>query len=261
MTEVRALFALIVGLGAAFAAATGSVSAQETHFAPAFASNSTATSFVRVYNAAATAGSFTVALRTENSSNVIATWTGEIAPHATAAVKMSDIEARGQVTPPADGRTYSVAVSATIEGFAQHVVFKNADRSWMNFSTCGGASGDTKTLINVHDQSQVSASVIVLHNTGAANAAATISIIDAGTGATIGVWTSPTIAAGATAAPIAASQIIAEARLPDGQRPYVTFILNEAFTGYAQHLVSAVGTANVSDMTAKCALSTPSAGA
>ncbi len=258
MTETKSIAAIVFATLAFIASTTH---AQQTSFAPAFSSSSAATSFVRLHNASATAGSFTVTLRVEGSSTIAASWSGTIAPHATTAVKLSDIETLNRITAPTNGRTYSVNITSTVEGLAQHVVFKNADRSWMNFSTCGGISSDSKTIMNVHDISQVSASLIVLHNTGPSSATATISIVNADTGETLGTWTSPIIAAGSVASPINASQIIAEARLPTAQRPYVTFILNDAFTGYAQHLVTTVGTTSTADMSAKCAINAMNAGA
>jgi hypothetical protein len=255
MTEVRSIAAAAI---AAFTVSTAQ--AQQTNFAPAFSSNSTAISMVRLYNASAAAGRFTVALRSEGSSTVLASWTSTIAPHASTSVKLSDIETLNHLTPPANGRTYSLSVTSTVEGYAQHVVFQNAERAWMNFSSCGGTSSDTKTILNVHDTSQVSASVIVLHNTGTVATSAIISIVNTDTGETLGTWTSPTLPGSSVASPINASQIISEARLPAGQRPYVTFILNDAFTGYAQHLVTSVGTTSTADMTAKCALTASNAG-
>ncbi|MDX2144162.1 MAG: hypothetical protein SFV19_12465 [Rhodospirillaceae bacterium] len=258
-TSVSTLIAALALLSAG--ATAQQTNPQVVHFASVFPSSTGASSFMRLYNASTSAGTFTVTLRQTGSSDVLATWTGSVAPRASTHVRMAEVDVQQQLPSAANGTPYTAVVTSNVPGFAQQVVYKNAESAWANVSACGSATAtDTRVIPNVHDRALATASSIVFHNTGSAAAAVRLTILDAANGQVLGTWTSPSFPASTFTEEFSAGRIIAEAGIPASERRgYVTFIIDDAFTGHARHLVTRVGSATQTDMTAKCALAVAAA--
>ncbi|MSO96665.1 MAG: hypothetical protein EXR11_00385 [Rhodospirillaceae bacterium] len=242
----------------AFLLVTTAASAQaSTYLTPVFPSGAAKASFVRLHNPTAAAGSATIALRRAGSSTVLGTWTTNVPAGASVQTALRDIEAAARVTPAAANDTYSLAVTSTFNGFAQHVVWNTSGGSLTNVSNCGPAlSMDGANLASVHTGLIANyPSSIILYNTGTAARAAILTIRDSRNGQTLGTWTSPSMSAGASSREFTAVEILAAARIDTSNGVYhVNIALDGAFTGFAQHIVANINAGSTTDMSAKCNL-------
>ena len=155
-----------------------------------------------------------------------------------------------------DGNTFSLYVLSTFNGFVQHAVWNQVGGSLTNISSCGlDLAEDTRYLNSVHTTAiNGYPSTIVLRNTGARSATADINVFAAASGAFLGTWTSEPVLSGAVA------MIEADAIATDlGYRPlrteyHINMELDEAFPGYALHVVNNEAGGLLTDMSAKCNL-------
>ena len=242
----------------AFLLVTTAASAQaSTYLTPVFPSTTVKVSFVRLHNPTTTAGSATITLRRSGAATVLGTWTTSVPAGASVQTALRDIEAGARVTPAAASDTYSLALTSTFNGFAQHVVWNTNSGALTNVSNCGPAlSMDGANLANVHTGLIANyPSTIILYNTGTAARAATLTIRDSRNGQTLGTWASPSIGAGASSREFTAAEILAAARIDTSNGIYhVNIALDGAFAGFAQHNVANISAGSTADMSAKCNL-------
>lgn len=211
-------------------------------------------SFLRFTNTAA--GTVAVTLRDEASGQTLGQWTSPSIPAGSEqqyGIATLENEAGVSVKPG----YYAITVQANITGTFQHVLYRPADGTLTNLSTCSaGITADPALLSAVHSSLLAVgyASAVVITNTGGAAAAPRLGIYDARDGSKVGVATFASIAPGAQLN-LSVQAIEAAAVLtPTGGLLHYVIRLENGYTGYLQHLLTNVKSGVVTDMTTACAL-------
>lgn len=213
-------------------------------------------SFLRFYNAGATAGTVTVTLNDETSGAALGAWTSPSIPAATErqfaiGTLETGMTKDGRVTKP---QYYGLTVKPGITGTFQHVL-RAAEGTLTNLSTCAkGVTASPTKLSGVHSSLLPAApSTVVVHNTGATAAAVTLAVYDARDGSPRGTYTTREISSGGQAM-ISIADIEAAVGAPTAGLYHYIIEAEAPFTGFVQHLVVNSETGVVTDMTATCAL-------
>ena len=216
-------------------------------------------SFLRFYNSGSTAGTVDVTLADFDSGEALGTWTSSSIP-AAAEVQffIQDIEngADQTFTVPS---FYSVSIRPTFAGYFQHVLWKPADGTLTNLSTCDTrTTSDVTTAVGVHSSLLQNGypSSIVVHNTGTSTTNVMLGIYDARNGNKISNYNAGFIPANGQAIVDVADM---EAGVfppinPSGTMFHFVIKAEGSFTGYVQHLVNNQSAGVVTDMTAVCTL-------
>ncbi len=221
-------------------------------------------SFLRLYNNSASVGTVSVTLRDAATGTALGTWTSPpIPPQASPQISLETIEANtvptGGIPVTANSRSYyNFEVNSSFMGTMQHVLWARGAGVFANLSSCASGQSSAASLApNVHASSLTGyASRIRMVNTGAIADRAVLTFADSNTGATLGQWTSPSIAPGA-ALEVTAAQLESEV---DALRQAVGGSLlqyNVRLTnlaGYLQHVVLNTAIGALVDMTSKCDL-------
>ena len=214
-------------------------------------------SFLRLLNTGTTPGTARVTLTRSETAAVLGRWVSPtIAPGAAPQFPISEIET--MLTPGINKpQYYSALVEAQFDGLLQHVLFRPADGTLTNLSSCNASVGANATrLTNVHTSILDNGypSSVAIANTGSTAAAATLAIFNAATGARLGTYTSPSIPSGGQVV-ITVSSIETQAGLTpgSGQFHYVVSI-EGSFRGFLQHLVNNQRAGVITDMTTSCEL-------
>ncbi|MCB2106293.1 MAG: hypothetical protein KDE14_01275 [Rhodobacteraceae bacterium] len=214
-------------------------------------------SFLRFQNTNATAGTATVQLRSTTNGSLYGTWTSpSIAAHSEQQFSLEDIENQiaSGATKPSE---YSVAARANFTGFFQHVLYRPSDGTLTNSSTCSaGVTADRKSLMGVHSTLLQTGfpSTVVLTNTLSAASSARIGVYDARTGEKLGTYTSPAVPANGQLFVSVATIEADIGTTPTSNRYHYVLEVENAFTGFLQHLVNNVQAGVVTDMTTACYL-------
>jgi hypothetical protein len=222
----------------------------------------TSQSFLRFYNTGAAAGTVKVSLVNDTNGTTLGEWTSAAIPAgASQQVQINDIEKA--ITPafikPA---MYSLVAQPQIQGFIQHVLFRPADGTLTNLSTCNaGVTANATQLINVHSTllDYGFASSVIVANTSAAANAVTLGVYNSTTGAKLGTYTTPAIP-GRGQLSLAMPTIEAGANIDPGPATSPTAMyhynikVESAFTGFLQHLVNNKTVGVITDMTTVCRL-------
>ena len=216
----------------------------------------TSQSFLRFYNPGSSAGTVTVTLSDYSTGAPLGQWTSPSIPAgASPQFPITTLEtgASPSFTPPA---YYSLAIQSSFAGSFQHVLWRQADGSLTNLSTCDSlpTSAGT-TLMNVHSSLLASGypSQVVVFNTGTVAANATIGIYDAATGSRLGSYSAQAVPANGQALSTMVSMENASGVSPNGRTQYILKIEN-AFTGFLQHLMNNRQSGVTTDMTGVCPL-------
>lgn len=211
-------------------------------------------SFLRFYNAFTYPATARISLYDPGTGRLVGDWTTPVvAPNTELQVAVGTIEdAIGQ--PKRD--TYVFSVSPDFGGYFQHVLWRTADGTLTNLSTCTHATdNDPFTLIGVHSSLIGSGgypSSVVVNNTGAVIAPVTLGIYDARDGAKLGSYITAPIPAGAQAMlDVATMETAAHVTPGTGQYHYI-IKAEGAFTGFLQHLVNNQRSGVITDMTTVC---------
>ena len=236
------------------------VRAQQTSsliLAPVYTSavSSTQGSFLRVSNSSTTNGDVTATIRASGSSTILGSWTSSIPAGTSQQFDIAAIEEATGIDPGVVA-SYALEITADFSGFAQHVVWNALGGSLTNISSCAAEAEDSGArLINVHTaQLPNYPSQIVVVNTGTAEDVASFDVVSSLTGEVIATNFSQSVPHASswsfTVADFASSVgFVAE----DGEY-HIDFVLNDGFTGFAQHLVDNVQGGVITDMTPKCVL-------
>lgn len=225
-----------------------------------------AQSTLRFYNGGETAGTVRLQLYGNTDDQALGAWVSPEIPAG--GVREFDIatierEATPHRTdayiPPALSKQnfYGLRIEAPFEGLFQNML-QTPGGAYTNGSACyEGVGTDQKVAIGVTASVRAAergASTVVVSNTGAAPAAAVLTVIDARTGEVVGAFTTATIPANALIK-LDAGAIEAAARIPaDPARTHYVIKADQGFTGFLQHLVTSSAQGVVSDMTAACLL-------
>jgi len=227
---------------------------------PIFSTVQTASkSFLRFYNSGTTAGTVTVTMRDFTSGSVLGAWTSpSIAAGAAPQFPIDTVESAipaGTAKPA----YYAITIRPGISGFFQHVLFRPADGTLTNLSTCEASStANSRALTNVHttilDNGYPSSIAIV--NTGANDSQAVLGIYDARDGTRLGTYNSVSISDDAQAV-VTVAAIQAQAGIvPNGQQFHYVIRIENDFTGFLQHLVNNQQAGVITDMTTACTFGT-----
>lgn len=217
----------------------------------------TSQSFLRFYNSGTTAGAVTVTLADPVSGATLARWTSLSVPVGTAPqVSISQIEAAATssfIKPS----YYSATIVPEFVGTFQHALWRTADGTLTNLSTCSsGVTAPPKRLTNVHSSLIGDAgypSSVVIYNTGTTAASAELSVYNSTNATLLGTFISGSIQpTGQIVVPIV--QIEESARIfPSVSAiPHYVIGVQSQFTGYLQHLVFNQRAGVTSDMTTVC---------
>ena len=250
---------LTVAVCVGFAALSAPAVAAPLQVGAIFSTTQTASqSFLRFHNTGATAGTVTVTLQDYASGETFGQWTSpSIAAGAEQQFPISTVESGiGKVfTKPS---YYTISVQAGFSGYFQHVLWRSADGTLTNLSTCAtGVTANRSQLSGVHSSLLAVdyPSSVVVSNTGTAAQAVTLGVFDARDGKRLGTYTTASIAAGGEAVtPISA--IEAAAGTPTAGMFHYVIKAEGVFTGYLQHLLNNTRAGVTTDMTTACALDT-----
>ena len=226
-----------------------------------------AQSTLRFYNSGTTSGTVKVTLFGNYEDQPLGAWVSpEIPPGAVREFAIATIE--GEATPHrfdafvpralAKQNFYGIAMETGMDGLFQNVLSRNSGGAYTNASTCfEGVATDQKTLISVSAsvrEAEGYASTVVVANTGATSSTATLTVVDARDGTTLGSFQTDAIP-GNGLIRLDARAIESAAGIPaDAARQQYVIKADESFPGFLQHLLNNRDQGVVSDMTAACLL-------
>jgi hypothetical protein len=219
-----------------------------------------AQSYVRFSNTGTSADTVKVTLTAGTTGQALGTWTSPSIPAGSSAqVSIATIEsviAPGVAKP----QFYTLAVQTLMRGNVQHVLWRPADGTLTNLSTCDStATINRLQVVNVHSSLLQTAypSTVVVTNTSEIPSAVQLGIFDSTSGARLGTFTTapipgnaqlsvaiPVLEAGATIAPQQISPPVYHYNIQ----------AEGAFSGYLQHLVNNMQAGVTTDMTTVCPL-------
>ncbi|MBL8644038.1 MAG: hypothetical protein JNK21_08885 [Rhodospirillaceae bacterium] len=223
---------------------------------PIFSSSpGTSQSFLRFYNTGTTAGTVNVSLSNPSSGTVMGDWTSPtIQPGASAQYQITTPETTVTGTKP---QFYSASLQAQMSGYFQHVLYRPADGTLTNLSTCeAGVTNEPGQLINVHSTLLDFGfpSSIVVTNGGSTAATAALGIYDALNGVKLGTYTTGVVQVGGQlVVPVATIQS-ALGITPNQSQFHYVIRMEGSFSGFLQHLVDNKSRGVITDMTTMCTL-------
>lgn len=217
----------------------------------------TTQSFLRFFNAGTTPGTVKVKLADAATGQNLTTWNSPTIPAgASIQYPVAAMEA-GIAATVAKPQLYGVAIETVMPGTTQHVIWSPAAGSLTNLSTCSSGATINRTQVNNVHSSLLQAdypSSIVVTNTATAAAPVQLGVFDATSGARLGTYATPPVAANGQLS-IAVSTIEAGARITPAAGAYHYIVKAEApFTGYLQHLVESKLAGVTSDLSTVCPL-------
>ena len=189
---------------------------------------------------------------------LVASWTSpSIAAGAEQQYAIKDIEREvGIANPP---NYYSLSVQSGITGYFQHVLYRPADGTLTNLSTCmETTTSDTTKIAGVHSSLVGDLgfpSSIAVNNTGAATATVTLGIYDARNGSKLGSYTTDAIPSGGLVVVTVATMETSARIARDSALGHYVVKAESTFTGFIQHLVYNQKVGVTTDMTTACSLS------
>lgn len=213
-------------------------------------------SFLRFYNAGASAGPVNVTLYDMATGSNLGQWTSPtVAPGAELQTEIGTLEQALNISPRP---YYEFKIDTGIDGYFQHVLWRSADGTLTNLSTCmEGTGADPFILFGVHSSplaAQGYQSVVNIISTGSAPQTVTLGIYDARDGRKLGIFTPGAIAGGGQRL-IDLSEVEQAAKLtPGASTPHYVIKAEAPFTGFLQHMVNNLSSGVMVDMTAQCAM-------
>lgn len=224
-------------------------------------------SYIRALNTGKTTGTVFAQIFDGASGSVIGPWLSDPIPAgAERQFSIADIEASlpSNLVKP-DFYTLTIAgegeggtgLGAPMTGYLQHVLYRPADGTLTNLSTCrSNVTTEPSRISGVHSSVLAAGfpSSVVVNNTGTAEQVATLGIYDARNGTKLGNVTTPPIApSGFHIQGVAAIEAALNFK-PDPFLYHYVVAVEGPFTGFLQHLVNNVGAGVITDMTTQCAL-------
>jgi hypothetical protein len=215
-----------------------------------------AQSFLRFANTGSVASSVNVVLADAGSGQTLGTWTSpSIAAGAALQVPITTVETA--LTPgTARPQFFAAAVQSDMTGYIQHVLYRPADGTLTNLSTCdAGVTANASQVANVHSTILDFGfpSSIAVTNTGTGSGMATLGIYDSANGARLGTYTTPSIPANAQTIISVATIQSAAGITPTSTMYHYTVKIENSFSGLLQHLVNNLRNGVITDMTTVCA--------
>ena len=221
----------------------------------------TSQSFLRFHNSSVSAGTVTVTLQDYVTGQSLGQWQSpSIAAGAEVQYHISIVEngTGGSFIRPS---YYTIVVEPLFSGSFQHVLWKPADGTLTNLSTCAsGVSANISRLIGVHSSLLDAGypSTVVVINVGVTAATVNLGIYDARDGTQLGTYTTASIPAGGEML-LSISTIEAGIGItPDATMYHYNIQIEGAFNGFMQHLVNNTQVGVITDMSAFCTLTASS---
>lgn len=217
-----------------------------------------AQSFMRFHNKGTTAGTVTAVLNNAATGQPLGTWTSPSIPAgAEQQFSIATLETALPSGTPVPAY-FTVLVQPSMTGTLQHVLYRPADGTLTNLSTCAlGSGADPRVVAAVHSSRLGAggfASTVVVANTGDASGRASLGLYDARNGNKLGTYETASIAAGGKAV-IEVSTIETGLNLvPSAEQFHYIVKLEGSFAGFLQHLVNNVRANVITDMTTMCTL-------
>ena len=213
-------------------------------------------SFLRVHNTGTEAGTATITLLTEQG-DTWGQWTSpSVAPDAELQFAVTNIES-DVASASSKPAYYSVGIRTSFQGYTQHVLYRPADGTLTNLSTCSaGVTADRAVLSGVHS-SLIAAgfpSTIVINNTGSVATTVSLGIYDAATGNKRGTYVSPSISANGQAVVAVTTMEADIGMMPTANMYHYVVKAESQFDGFLQHLVNNIQVGVITDMTTACAI-------
>lgn len=252
-----AFLALILGAWCVNTASAQNA-ATTAYLSPVYPSSSPSAigSYLRVTNATSSDGIVQAVFRNNGSTQELGTWSGEVPAGASIQFDIGTMETEAGVSPAGPTTTYSLAFTANFDGFVQHAVWNAVGASLTNLTSCaGGVSSTNQHLGNVHTN-RISGypSTIIVQNTGTSADTASFDVFDSVTGLVIANNYSQSVPAGSTWT-FTANDFAADVGFSPGEsQSHISFVLDDGFTVFAQHIMTNEGAGVISNMTSRCAL-------
>jgi len=219
---------------------------------------SSSQSFLRFFNTGTTAGSVTVSVNHGTSGELLGLWdSGSLPADSERQFAISTIETVLGISANKPSY-YALSMHSEISGYFQHVLFRPADGTLTNLSTCAaGVTADPAKLSGVHSSTVGDLgypSIIAVSNTGSAAAPVSLGIYDAFTGTKLGTYPTASIPANGQAV-LTIGAIEAGALItPSPSIGHYVIKAEGSFNGFLQHLVNNQKAGVTTDMTTACAL-------
>ena len=227
------------------------------HVAAVFStSQNTTQSYLRLYNSGTVGGTAKLTISDYTTGLAIASYTTPvIAPNTAPQIGMATLEAAATTT-FTKPTYYTVTVEPQFTGSVAHVLYRPADGTLTNLSTCDRATtAGLQQVANVHTKfvgNNLFPSSIVVYNGALTATPVTLTVYDATTGNSLGTYTTASIPAnGQVVVPV--STIEPNLNIPSGLLHYSVKVTS-ALTGYIQHLVNNTQPGVITDMSTVCAL-------
>lgn len=232
----------------------------ELHVATVFSSAQTESqSFLRFWNTGAATGTAAVTVRDSASGETLGTWTSPSIP-AGAEVQYSIGQIESALPSGARPNFYTLGLASQFQGYFQHVLWRAADGTLTNLSTCRTGVGIfRKQLAGVHSSRLTGyESSVIVSNARPLAASVVLGLYDARDGTKLGTAALPVLAANGERS-YAVSQLEALAGVTPGSNVLHYVIKAEGtFWGHLQHTVFNQAAGVLTDMTTACALDTTS---
>ncbi len=200
------------------------------------------TAILGIYDARDGRNLATVTIDNTNTRTIFDPTIAAIPANGTLVLPVSYIEAQAKLTPPAGAYHYVVKLESGFTGFMQHLVDNTKLGVVTDMTTScsfGGTTGTAATplRLGVAFAPQASAeSYLRFYNTGTAAGTVAVTFYNYLTGAGVGAWTSPTIAAGAEQQ-FGVGAITAAAGISTTNSYYTLSVQSSNMTGYFQDVL------------------------
>jgi len=218
-------------------------------------------SFLRFANTGSSAGTVSVVLANYTTGATLGTWTSaSIAANAALQVPITTVEtalAAGTAKPA----YYSASIQSQMTGYIQHVLYRPADGTLTNLSTCEtGVTTSATQVSSVHSSILDNGypSTVAVTNVGASSGTATLGIFDANNGTRLGTYTTASIPRDGQLQIAVATIQTAIGVTPTSSQYHYVIKLEGSFRGSLQHLVNNTRAGVITDMTTQCAFGTVS---
>jgi len=214
-------------------------------------------SFLRFHNTGASGGTVVATVRNFSNGNMLGQWTSSNIP-ANSELQFSISSVEEALSLPLNAPDYyTVSLTSNISGYFQHVLWRPADGTLTNLSTCkAGVTAASRILSGVHSSVLGSGfpSSVVVNNTSSSPAAATLTFYDARDGAMLGTYSTGMVSANGH---VTIGVDVMETDMgvsPASNQFHYIIQADSGFPGFLQHLVNNVQAAVITDMTTGCTL-------
>lgn len=217
-------------------------------------------SFFRFYNSGSTTGTVRVTLADGATGSMLGQWTSpSIAPLASKQFSIATIESA--ISSSTSRPPYYVAtLEPEFNGSFQHVLYRPANGTLTNLSTCDGKVTSVATQVNnVHSSifDDGFPSSIVINNISGRSGAATLGVYNSENGLKLATYTTAAIPANGQLIVRTSEIEQATSTVPGNSLYHYNIKIENQFDGYLQHLVNNMSASVITDMTTTCALGLP----